>query len=101
MTNKILVADDDEANRELLKEILDAQGLEVTTAADGLTALQEVVRYNPDLVLLDAAMPFVDGFETCGFPSLPSSSLPITAGFWRTMTYSDYCISRLEFKYQD
>jgi len=65
MTSKILVADDDEANRELLRETLEAQGLEVTTAHDGLTTLQEVVRCNPDLVLLDAAMPYVDGFEVC------------------------------------
>ncbi|HTC93263.1 MAG TPA: HD domain-containing phosphohydrolase [Terriglobales bacterium] len=65
MTRTILVADDDEANRELLKEILEAQGLEVITAPDGLAALKEVVRVKPDLVLLDAAMPYVDGFEVC------------------------------------
>jgi len=65
MTHNILVADDDAANRELLKEILEAQGLEVTTAPDGLTALKEIVRANPALVLLDAAMPYVDGFQVC------------------------------------
>jgi|SRR5579859_468947 len=65
MTSKVLVADDDAANRELLTAILEAQGLEVTTAPDGLTALKEVLRVNPALVLLDAAMPYVDGFQVC------------------------------------
>jgi putative two-component system response regulator len=65
MTNRILVADDDPANRELLKEILEAQGLHVIMATDGLNAMQQVVRGCPDLVISDAAMPYVDGFEVC------------------------------------
>src|SRR5437764_14416889 len=65
MTNRILVAEDDAANRELLKETLEAQGLEVITAADGRSALQQVVQTSHDLVLSDAAMPYIDGFEVC------------------------------------
>ena len=65
MTSKILVADDDEANRELLKEMLRMEGLEVITAPDGRRALEEVVRSRPDLVLSDVAMPYIDGFEVC------------------------------------
>ncbi len=65
MPSKILVADDDEANRELLKEMLRMEGLDVITAPDGRRALEEVVRSRPDLVLSDVAMPYIDGFEVC------------------------------------
>ncbi|PYX89885.1 MAG: metal-dependent phosphohydrolase [Acidobacteria bacterium] len=65
MTSKILVADDDASNRELLKEILQREGFEVVTASDGRHALQEFVRSRPDLVLTDVAMPYIDGFEVC------------------------------------
>ena len=65
MSSRVLVADDDAANCELLREILEAQGLEVVTAADGRSALQLVVQMSPDLVLSDAAMPYMDGFEVC------------------------------------
>lgn len=65
MAGKILVVDDDAANRELLQEFLAAEGLEVLTAADGRSSLVEFSRSKPDLVLLDVNMPFVDGFEVC------------------------------------
>jgi putative two-component system response regulator len=65
MAGKILVVDDDEANRELLQEFLMAEGLEVATAPDGRSSLEEFARTKPDLVLLDVNMPLVDGFEVC------------------------------------
>ncbi len=65
MAGKILVVDDDAANRELLEEFLVAEGLEVVTAPDGRSSLEAFARLAPDLVLLDVNMPFVDGFEVC------------------------------------
>jgi len=65
MAGKILVVDDDAANRELLQETLIAEGLEVVTAPDGRSSLEEFARLKPDLVLLDVNMPFLDGFEVC------------------------------------
>src|SRR5260370_32746644 len=65
MPGKILVVDDDAVNRELLEEVLVAEGLEVVTAPDGRTTLQEFSRLKPDLVLLDVTIPFLDGFEVC------------------------------------
>ncbi len=65
MAGKILVVDDDAANRELLQETLIAEGMEVVTAPDGRSSLEEFARLKPDLVLLDVNMPFLDGFEVC------------------------------------
>jgi putative two-component system response regulator len=65
MSNKILIADDDDSNRELLALILQAEGLETVLACDGRSALNTFAHSKPDLVLLDAAMPYVDGFEVC------------------------------------
>ena len=65
MNQKILIADDDAANRELLKELLRAQGYEVATASDGPPCLEEFARFRPDLVLLDVLMPTIGGFEVC------------------------------------
>jgi len=58
MPGKVLVVDDDAVNRELLEEVLVAEGLEVVTAPDGRSTLQEFSRLKPDLVLLDVTMPF-------------------------------------------
>jgi two-component system, cell cycle response regulator len=65
MPGKILVVDDDAVNRELLEEFLRAEGLEVVTASDGRSSLEEFARTKPDMVLLDVSMPLVDGFEVC------------------------------------
>jgi len=61
----ILVADDNEANRELLSALLSAEGYQVVCAADGQQALEHVVSGAIDLVLLDVVMPRPTGFEVC------------------------------------
>ena len=65
MSNKILVADDDASSRELLSRMVEAEGFELVFAEDGRRALEEFARSKPDLVLLDASMPYIDGFEVC------------------------------------
>ena len=65
ITGTILVADDEEANRELLSEILSAEGFRVAVAVDGAAALEEFKQASPDLVLLDVMMPRLSGFEVC------------------------------------
>ena len=62
---KILVVDDYIANVELLKELLTANGYEVSTAYDGDEALQEVEKDMPALILLDIMMPKMDGYQVC------------------------------------
>jgi DNA-binding response OmpR family regulator len=61
---RILVVDDDNDIRTLLRELLERRGFEVVEAADGRHALQELYGGRPDLVLLDVGMPGMDGWTT-------------------------------------
>jgi CheY-like chemotaxis protein len=60
----ILVVDDFDDNRELFSTILREHGFVVTTATDGLDALAVAAREHPHVILLDLAMPNLDGFDT-------------------------------------
>jgi two-component system alkaline phosphatase synthesis response regulator PhoP len=64
-SQKILVVDDEEPIRELLKYNLQKTGFEVKTASDGEQALDIARKFLPDVVLLDIMMPKMDGVETC------------------------------------
>lgn len=59
---KILVAEDNAVNRELLRELLEARGYEVSEACNGQEALQAIERSLPDILLLDIGMPVLDGY---------------------------------------
>ena len=61
----VLVVDDEEQNRDLLRDPLEAQGHEVAEAQSGAEALQKISERQPDVVLLDVMMPKLDGFEVC------------------------------------
>lgn len=60
---RILVVDDIEDNVSLLQTILTEEGYEVDTAKNGKTALAKIETSLPDLVLMDAMMPGMDGYE--------------------------------------
>jgi putative two-component system response regulator len=62
---RVLVVDDEERNREVLRDILVELGHEVILAEDGLKALAEVERELPDLILLDIFMPGMNGIGAC------------------------------------
>jgi adenylate cyclase len=62
-TSKILVVDDHELNRDLLRRRLGKQGYDVDTAEDGAVALQMLEKHGYDLVLLDIMMPEKNGYE--------------------------------------
>ncbi len=62
---RILVVDDDPADRLLLKRLLGSQGYDVREVADGESALAELRRDPPDLVILDVLLPRVDGYDVC------------------------------------
>jgi CheY-like chemotaxis protein len=59
---RILVAEDNAVNRELLRELLEARGYTVLEACDGQQALQMIEQALPELLLLDIGMPVLDGF---------------------------------------
>jgi two-component system cell cycle response regulator DivK len=61
---KILIAEDNPVNRELLHELLEARGYEVEEAENGQEALQMIAQSRPDALLLDLNMPVLDGFST-------------------------------------
>ena len=63
---KILVVDDNAANRDLLRQVLEPENFDVMLVPSGEIALDVAQRVSPDLILLDVVMPGgIDGFETC------------------------------------
>ena len=60
---EILIADDNNTDRLILKRILEKDEHTVYTAVDGLEAVRQYKLYNPDIILMDALMPNMDGFE--------------------------------------
>lgn len=64
MTSRILVVEDDQEIRDLLRMSLVREGYEVTTAKDGEQGI-ELVNESLDLVILDIMMPGINGLEAC------------------------------------
>ena len=74
---ELLIVDDDPPIRRMLGRTLAAEGYEVRVAADGGTALVELERSVPDLLVLDVAMPGIDGFHVAERVRAKGLSLPI------------------------
>ncbi|MCA9182475.1 MAG: response regulator [Planctomycetales bacterium] len=64
-TNRILIADDNAANRELLEAYLADVDCEIEMSIDGQDTLDKIKSFQPDLLLLDVMMPKLSGFEVC------------------------------------
>lgn len=62
---RILIVDDNEANRDILHTRLSAHGYDLMQAVDGEDALAAAKEHLPDLILLDVMMPKIDGIEVC------------------------------------
>jgi CheY-like chemotaxis protein len=63
--NRVLIADDNEANVELLEAYLGGLDVDTAIAIDGQDTLDKVVSFQPHLILLDIMMPKLSGFEVC------------------------------------
>jgi two-component system cell cycle response regulator len=64
---KILVVDDSRVNRLFIQDILEKHDHKTYTATNGFEALVQVAKVMPDVIILDAMMPEMDGYETCRF----------------------------------
>ncbi len=64
-SSRILIADDNEQNIELLDAYLSGLDVETAVAVDGQETLEKVSSFQPDLILLDIMMPKLSGFEVC------------------------------------
>jgi two-component system response regulator MprA len=79
---RVLVVDDDPPLRRMLARTLTAEGFAVTVAADGGAALVAAERSAPDVIVLDVAMPAIDGLSVCRrlrSKGLPTPILMLTA----------------------
>jgi two-component system cell cycle response regulator DivK len=63
MTKRILVVEDQEDNRQILRDLLGNAGYEMVEAENGEEALAEVAKQKPDLILMDIQLPIMDGYE--------------------------------------
>src|SRR5271170_5012106 len=63
MSKRILVVEDQEDNRQILRDLLGSVGYEMTEAWDGEAGIAAAKEQRPDLILMDIQMPLLDGYE--------------------------------------
>jgi two-component system, cell cycle response regulator DivK len=64
MSKRILVVEDQEDNRRIIRDMLSVLDYELAEAENGVEALAAVAKQKPDLILMDIQMPIMDGYET-------------------------------------
>ena len=81
MTRRILVVEDTEDNRRIVRDLLTSVGYELIEAADGAEGVAAAEREKPDLILMDIQLPVVDGYEaTRRIRAIPAlAQVPIIA----------------------
>jgi CheY-like chemotaxis protein len=82
MAKCILIADDNDIVRTIIRFFLETKGFEVGEAADGVDAIEKAKRLNPDLIVLDVAMPRMNGVEAASVLKRMMPDVPIV---WFTM----------------
>ena len=92
----VLIVDDTPDNLAMLSDALDDAGYMVLVALDGLSALNRVQRRRPDLILLDAMMPGLDGFETCRRLKAQPASADIPVVFMTGLTDTRHVVQGFE-----
>lgn len=63
--SKVLVVEDSPPQREMISSLLKRSGMDVTSACDGVEALEQIHRNFPDVIVLDIVMPRMNGYELC------------------------------------
>ena len=92
----ILIAEDSAADRLLLSTIVSRQGHRVLTAENGLEAVQQFERERPQLVLMDAMMPVMDGFEASRRIKAAAGETLVPIIFLTSLTESEALVRCLE-----
>ncbi len=77
MSKKILIVEDDDNIRELLRLYLEREGFEISEAENGAVGLSTWKAENPDMMLLDVMMPVMDGWQVCKEIRASGSTMPI------------------------
>ena len=77
--NRVLVVEDNEINRQVLRELLEQTGLQVSEAVNGKEAVQCVEEQDFDAILMDIQMPEMDGFEASSLIRTQNQDIPIIA----------------------
>jgi len=105
---KVLVIDDTEIIRAMLRDLLKEQGYHVLTASTGEEGIDRAKEYRPDIILIDTKMPGIDGFETCRrikqVEGIETKIVVMTADIdavdtvrARQMGADDYCVKTRDF----
>ena len=63
MSRTVLVVEDQEDNRRIVRDLLSSKGFEIVEATDGLAGVEAAERHRPDLILMDIQLPGIDGYE--------------------------------------
>jgi len=87
---RVLVAEDNATDRLLLARIVEREGYEVVTAVDGHEALSRFVEHSPDIILLDAMMPGLDGFEVARTVRATSQTNYVPIVFLSSLTGNEW-----------
>ncbi len=92
----VLIVDDVPDNLAVLHDALDAAGYTVLVATDGASALQRAVQADPDIVLLDAVMPGIDGFEVARRLKAGPETAHIPIVFMTGLTDTEHVLAAFE-----
>ena len=81
MTKRILIVEDTEDNRQIIRDLMTSAGYELIEAVDGIEGVAAAEREKPDLILMDIQLPGIDGYEaTRRIRAIPAiAKVPIIA----------------------
>ncbi|MDY6859099.1 MAG: DNA-binding response regulator [Pseudomonadota bacterium] len=91
-----LVVDDNPESLGMVASALEENGMTVLVARDGASAIDLTRRVQPDVILMDAVMPRMDGFETCRRLKAPPDPTPAPIIFMTGLTEPEYILRGLE-----
>ncbi len=63
MSKSVLVIEDQEDNRRIVRDLLSSQGFEIIEVTDGVAGVEAAKQHKPDLILMDIQLPGIDGYE--------------------------------------